>query len=129
MIHTRRYIAAEPMYRRSPPIFASWVGDFPFGTQSFLQIGMGPGASTLTFRCSMDSSSPQETSLRAQATSERLRDLRDRLARDLRTACLSAKSTYSPLAVTQQLLEQANLALRLAQSRYSLGLASIVELR
>ena len=35
MIHSRRYIAAEPMYRRSPPIFASlgvWV-IFPFGTQ------------------------------------------------------------------------------------------------
>ncbi len=32
------------------------------------------------------------------------------------------------LAVTQQLLDQANLALNLAQARYKLGLGSIVEL-
>jgi outer membrane protein len=32
------------------------------------------------------------------------------------------------LAVTEQLVQQANLALDLAQSRYKLGLSSIVEL-
>jgi outer membrane protein len=70
----------------------------------------------------------REASLRAQATEERLRDVRDRIARDVRTSWLNSKTAYDRLAVTQQLLEQANLALSLAQSRYKLGLGSIVEL-
>ena len=66
--------------------------------------------------------------MRAEAAQERLRDLRDRIARDVRTSCLNAKAAYDRLDVTQQLLEQANLALNFAQSRYKLGLGSIVEL-
>lgn len=49
----------------------------------------------------------RETSLRAQATGERLRDLRNRISRDVRTAWLNAKTAYDRLAVTQQLLDQA----------------------
>ena len=70
----------------------------------------------------------REAALRAQATEERLRDLRDRISRDVRTSWLNATTAYDRLAVTQQLLEQANLALNLAQARYKLGLGSIVEL-
>lgn len=70
----------------------------------------------------------REAALRAQATDERLRDLRDRISRDVRTSWLNATTAYDRLAVTQQLLEQANLALNLAQARYKLGLGSIVEL-
>jgi outer membrane protein len=46
----------------------------------------------------------------------------------VRTSWLNATTAYERLAVTQQLLDQANLALNLAQSRYNLGLGSIVEL-
>jgi outer membrane protein len=46
----------------------------------------------------------------------------------LRTSWLNANTAYERLAVTQQLLEQANLALNLARARYNLGLGSIVEL-
>ena len=70
----------------------------------------------------------REASLRAQASQERLRDIRDRISRDVRTSWLNAKTAYDRLAVTQQLLDQANLALNLAQTRYKLGLGSIVEL-
>jgi outer membrane protein len=70
----------------------------------------------------------REAALRTQATEERLRDLRDRISRDVRTSWLNATTAYDRLAVTQQLLEQANLALNLAQARYKLGLGSIVEL-
>ena len=70
----------------------------------------------------------REAALRARAEQERLRDLRDRIARDVRTSWLSATTAYDRLAVTQQLLEQSNLALNLAQARYKLGLGSIVEL-
>jgi outer membrane protein len=70
----------------------------------------------------------REASLRAQATQERLRDMRDLISRDVRTSWLNANTAYQRLSVTQQLLQQANLALSLAQSRYNLGLGSIVEL-
>ncbi|MGA8492451.1 MAG: TolC family protein [Terriglobales bacterium] len=70
----------------------------------------------------------REASLRAQATQERLRDMRNLISRDVRTSWLNANTSYQRLAVTQQLLQQANLALSLAQSRYNLGLGSIVEL-
>jgi outer membrane protein len=70
----------------------------------------------------------KEASLRAQATDERLRDLKNTISRDVRTSWLGANAAYQKLAVTQQLLDQAKLALDLAQSRYKLGLGSIVEL-
>jgi outer membrane protein len=69
-----------------------------------------------------------EADLRSQATRDRLVDLRNRISRDVRTSWLSANNAYQRLAVTQQLLQQAQLALELAQARYKLGLSSIVEL-
>ncbi|MGB9197224.1 MAG: TolC family protein [Terriglobales bacterium] len=70
----------------------------------------------------------KEASLRAQATDERLRDMRNLISRDVRTSWLNANTAYQRLSVEQQLLDQAKLALSLAQSRYNLGLSSIVEL-
>lgn len=69
-----------------------------------------------------------EARLRTQAASEHLRDLQDRIARDVRTSWLNANTAYNRLAVSQQLFDQSNLALDLAQTRYKLGLGSIVEL-
>jgi outer membrane protein len=70
----------------------------------------------------------REASLRSQAANERVRDMRDRISRDVRTSWLNAGTAYSRLAVAQELLNQSNLALDLAQTRYKLGLSSIVEL-
>ena len=69
-----------------------------------------------------------EADLRSQAVRDRLADLRNRISRDVRTSWISANNAYQRLAVTQQLLEQAQLSLELAQARYKLGLGSIVEL-
>ena len=69
-----------------------------------------------------------EADLRSQAARDRLADLRNRISRDVRTSWLSANNAFQRLAVSQQLLEQAQLALELAQARYKLGLSSIVEL-
>jgi outer membrane protein len=46
----------------------------------------------------------------------------------VRTSWRNASTAYSRLAVSQQLLDQSNLALDLAQTRYKLGLGSIVDL-
>lgn len=70
----------------------------------------------------------REATLRSQAANESVRDLRDRIARDVRTSWLNAGNAYSRLDVAKQLLDESNLALDLAQTRYKLGLSSIVEL-
>jgi outer membrane protein len=64
----------------------------------------------------------------AQAAGERVRNLRQQVERDVRAAWISASTAYQRIPVTEQLLQQANLALTLAQGRYNLGLASIVEI-
>lgn len=69
-----------------------------------------------------------EADLQAQAARQRLADLRNRISRDVRTSWLNANTAYDRVNVSQQLLAQANLALDLAQTRYKLGLGSIVEL-
>lgn len=70
----------------------------------------------------------QAAEYQLQAERERSRDLEDRIARDVRTAFERAKTDFEAIAATQKLLEQANMALNLAQGRYDLGLSSIVEL-
>jgi len=70
----------------------------------------------------------REAQLRAQAAQQQLRDLQDSISRDVRTGWLNAATAYQRLDVSRQLLQQANLALDLSQTRYKLGLASIVEL-
>jgi outer membrane protein len=70
----------------------------------------------------------KEAAIRAQAEQERLRDLKDRVANDVRTTWLNTQTAYQRIAVTQQFVDQTNLAVDLSQTRYNLGLASIVEL-
>ena len=74
------------------------------------------------------SAKSREADLRAQAERQRLMDLRNRISRDVRTSWLAASSAFDRVNVSEQLLAQANLALDLAQTRYKLGLSSIVEL-
>jgi outer membrane protein len=69
-----------------------------------------------------------EAELRAQATRQKLVDLRNHISRDVRTSWLTAGTAFDRVHVSEQLLSQANLALDLAQTRYRLGLSSIVEL-
>lgn len=69
-----------------------------------------------------------EASAEAGAQQQYLRDLQNSIARDVRKAWLNANSGYQRLALTDQLLDQANQALNLAQARYKLGLSSIIEL-
>ncbi len=74
------------------------------------------------------SAQAQETQLRASAASEQTRELRNSIVRNVETAWLQANNAYQRISVTQQLLQQADQSLALAQTRYQLGLSSIVEL-
>ena len=90
--------------------------------------GVGVNMNIPIFNGFLYSAQAKEAAIRAQAASEQTRDLRDRIVRDVRTAWLAANTSYQRVGVTQQLLDQANLALKLAQTRYQMGLSSIVEL-
>jgi outer membrane protein len=66
--------------------------------------------------------------LQTEVAKQKLMDARNNIARDVRTAWQDSQQAFERLSVTQQLRDQANLGLNLAQSRYNLGLGSIVEL-
>ncbi len=70
----------------------------------------------------------EEAKLRAGVADAQVLQLRDTIARDVTTTVLQAQDNFNRIAVAQQLVSQANSALSLAQTRYQLGLSSIVEL-
>jgi outer membrane protein len=90
--------------------------------------GIGVNMNIPIFNGFLYSAQTKEATIRAQADSEQSRELRDRIVRDVRTAWLAATTAYQSVAVNRELMEQADLALSLAQTRYRLGLSSIVEL-
>jgi outer membrane protein len=65
--------------------------------------------------------------LQTEADRQKLLDTRNNIARDVRNAWQDSRRAFERLSVTQQLREQADLSLNLAQARYNLGLGSIVE--
>ncbi len=69
-----------------------------------------------------------EAEFRDRSAQENVKDLRNRIVRDVQVAYLNATTGYERMSLTGKLLEQAQLALDLAQSRYDLGLSAIVEL-
>ncbi|MGA9799321.1 MAG: TolC family protein [Terriglobales bacterium] len=98
------------------PVLSNWYG------------AVGVNVGIPLFNGFLYSARSREAHLRTQATQDRLRDLQNRISRDVRTSWLNANTAYQRVSVTQQLLDQSNLALDLAQTRYKLGLSSIVEL-
>jgi outer membrane protein len=101
---------------RQDQIASSWYG------------AVGANISIPIFNGFLYSARAREADLRASAAQEEVRNLRELIARDVRTSALSAQSAFHRMDVTRQLLDQSNLALDLAQTRYKLGLSGIVEL-
>jgi outer membrane protein len=69
-----------------------------------------------------------EATLKARAAGQDVKDLEIRIAQSVRVTWLNALNSFRRLDVTARLLDQATRSLTLAQSRYNLGLSSIVEL-
>jgi outer membrane protein len=69
-----------------------------------------------------------EAKFRAQAQDRDVTDLSISIARDVRMAWAQAEDAFLEIQVAQRLVDQTNVALRLAQDRYNIGLGSIVEL-
>jgi outer membrane protein len=70
----------------------------------------------------------EEARLRQRATEKQAQDLSDTIARDVRIALLNARTSFRRIGVADQFRNQTAQALGLAQTRYKLGLSSIVEL-
>jgi outer membrane protein len=70
----------------------------------------------------------REAALRVSQGERRVKQLEHAVARDVATALLDVTTARERIGLTQQLIDQAGKALELAQSRYELGLSSIVEL-
>jgi outer membrane protein len=98
------------------PVISNWYG------------AVGVNVEIPIFNGFLFNARSREATLREQAVQERIADLRNTIARDVRNSWLNANTAFQRMDVTRQLLDQANLALDLAQTRYKLGLGSIVEL-
>jgi outer membrane protein len=101
---------------RADQILSSWYG------------AAGANINIPVFNGFLYNADAKEARYRAQAAQENARNLRDNIARDVRTAVLNAQTAYQRIAVTQEMLNQATLAMDLATARYKIGLSSIVEL-
>jgi outer membrane protein len=69
-----------------------------------------------------------EAALRERSAEEHTKDIQNRIVRDVQVAYLNATTGFERMTLTGKLLDQAKLAFTLAESRYQLGLSSIVEL-
>jgi outer membrane protein len=70
----------------------------------------------------------EEARLRQRATEKQAQELSDTIARDVRVGILNVQTAFRRIAVADQFRNQTAQALALAQTRYKLGLSSIVEL-
>jgi outer membrane protein len=79
------------------------------------------------FNGSLYNARAKAADLQTELNRQKLSDLRNNIARDVRNSWQDTNGAYERLSVTQQFREQASLSLDLAQARYNLGLGSIVE--
>jgi outer membrane protein len=70
----------------------------------------------------------EEARLRQRATEKQAQALSDTIARDVHVSVLNAQTAFKKIGVADQFRSQTAQALALAQTRYKLGLSSIVEL-
>jgi len=97
------------------PIIPNWYG------------GVGVNVNIPVFNGFLFNARAKAADLQTDSVRQSLNDLKNNLARDVRTSWQNTNQAYERLSVTRQLEEQATLALNLAQQRYNLGLSSIVE--
>jgi outer membrane protein len=90
--------------------------------------GVGANVSIPIFNGHLFSARREAAYQRALEADQRLRDQQQRISRDVRMAWASATDAYQRIDVTAEFMRQASLAMQLAQGRYDLSLASIVEL-
>jgi outer membrane protein len=121
-------ISALGMAGGSPVRPDCFGGCFPNYFISSWYGAIGVNMSIPIFNGFLFTAQASEANYRAKAAAESTRDLRDIVVRDVRTAWLSTNTAFQRVGVAAELAKEADLGLNLAQSRYQLGLGSIVEL-
>jgi outer membrane protein len=127
----RQYSTAERDLRLPTVSALAAVGGAPVRADQIQSSWYGAAGANINipiFNGFLFNAREKEAKLNAQADEEKVRNLRDHIARDVRTAVLNAQAAFQRIGVTQEMLNQANLSLDLAQARYKIGLSSIVEL-
>ncbi len=128
--------AAERFTRAEHDLYYPSVG--VVGTAGFVPTGVdtipgrygaiGMNVTIPIFNGGLFKARQTEAALKAKAATENVNDQQNRVIRDVRVAWLNATTAYDRMALTHQLLQQATIALDLAQTRYDYGLGNIVEL-
>jgi outer membrane protein len=130
------HTAAERTYQSERALMFPTIG--VIGTAGFVPSGeatvpgrygaIGLNVTVPLFNGGLFKARRNEADLRTRAAEQRVNDLRNQVVRDVRVAYLNAETAFDRVGLTAQVLQQAQLALELAQRRYDLGLSSIVEL-
>ncbi len=126
----RKYAAAQKaqFYPKIEAIGAAGVSPVRDGSQvsdTYAAAGINIGLPLLNG--SRLSAQATEAELRATAAQRLLEEEQNDVARDVRMAWLRATTGYKQIGVAEELLANASETLDLAQSRYTAGLSSIVE--
>jgi outer membrane protein len=90
--------------------------------------GIAANVSIPVFNGHLFSARQEAARQHALAADQQLRNEQERIARDVRVAWANVTTSYQRIDVSAQFLRQAAMAIDLAEGRYNLGLASIVEL-
>jgi outer membrane protein len=126
-----RYAKAERALSFPTLSMVGAVGYVPGTTTAALPTGYGAAGLNVTvpvFNGGLFTARRREAEMRARAAGQDVQNLQNEVARDVRVAFLEAETAYERVGLTARMLDQARLALDLAQARYDIGLGSIVEL-
>ena len=130
-----RFVDAERDLKRPTASFVGVAGYMPYVDQITLPrvvpneyAGAAVNLQIPIFNGHLFTARREEAHYRAVEADQRVRDLKESIARDVRSAWASAQTSYQGMAVTAQYLREATMALDLAQGRYQVQLSSIVEL-
>ncbi|MGB7546661.1 MAG: TolC family protein [Terracidiphilus sp.] len=130
-VAARQFSAAEHDLSRPTVSALAAVGGTPVRADQIASSWYGAAGANISipvFNGFLYNARAREADLRAHAAQEQVRNLRDSIARDVRTAVLNAQTAFQRIGVTHQMLNESNMALDLAQTRYKIGLSGIVEL-
>lgn len=127
----RQYSAAEHDLWRPTVSALAAVGGTPVRADQIASSWYGAAGANIqipVFNGFLYNARAREADLRSNAAQEQVRNMRDSIARDVRNAVLNAQAAFQRIGVTREMLNQSNMSLALAQTRYKIGLSGIVEL-
>jgi outer membrane protein len=132
LVKADRDLARAARDQRLPTIAAvGAVGVVPEGSAQHFEhdyAAVGVNVNLPLFTGGLYYAREKEAELREAATEASLRDLENNVIRDVQLAWFAAQHAHERLSLTASLLENANAAHQLAQSRFDQGLSSIIEL-